>query len=191
MMESSKIMHEKGLEEFEEYATIGKWRVIKDFTVVPIAYHAEFLNNDAELRNLHDAYLKFIGAYPEKKKDFTKICDYIAGEFARVVSNDERYKYKITGAFSQILYSMGAEGIIYPSAKEDTKGYNIALPPNTVDTCLKLEKVAVFRIKKRVEGFISPFLYCDKFQQDGKFIWEEANMHIPPYYIEKRLAGTK
>ena len=47
--EVSKIHENDIIDKQEEYITMGKWRVIKGFTAVAIAYHQEYINNNKEL----------------------------------------------------------------------------------------------------------------------------------------------
>ena len=54
--EVSKVIDKDTDEELEEYATMGKWRIIKNFTATAIASHSDFINENPELKNMHEAY---------------------------------------------------------------------------------------------------------------------------------------
>lgn len=173
----------------EEYITMGKWRVVKDFTVTAVAHHNEFLEENSHLKNMHEGYLKFIKQYPERMNDFLKIAEYISSEFAKSVSNDERYKYKISAAFAAATLQYGVAGILYPTAKDKGKGFNIALSPQTVDNNLKLERIVVWRLRKRNKNIlIEPYLYCDEFQEGSKFKWIDPGMNTPPWLVNLKLS---
>jgi len=174
--------------EYEEYVTMGKWRVKKEFPVTSIVHHSMFLQVNSFMKSMNDEYLKVIEQYPAQKEEYIKAVEYLSSEFAKPVPDDKRYLYKITGAFANILFAHGLAGVIYPSVKTEGKGFNIAILPTTVDSCLVLEKVAVWRLKKKHKNFmIQPYLYCDKFSSDGKFIWEEPTAILANPLVESRL----
>lgn len=187
--EVSRIIDQESDQDLEEYATMGKWRVIKDFTACAIAHNKDFMSEDPELKNMHEFFLNMVKQSPEKEYDFIRIAEYLSNEFAKPVQNDRRFEYKISGAFSKIVFAIGGAGVIYPSAKNMGKGFNIALPPSTVDNHLKLEKVAVWKINKREKNMlIHPHLVCDAFTPDNKFIWRDTGVVVPPGFIEESLS---
>jgi hypothetical protein len=189
--EISKVLLKKfqDTEIHEEYITMGKWRVIEDFQVASIAYHDDFLKNNGHLRNMNTEFLSYVEKYPDKKADFFKIVQFLASEFAKPVKEDERYNYKISGAFSKIALYFGASGVLYPNVIDEGKGFNIAISPTIKDTHLKLEKLVVWRTRKKSNNnpFTIPYLYCDKFTPDGKFIWEDPHVYVPEPIAERVL----
>jgi hypothetical protein len=188
--EVSNILGKDSEDRLEEYVTIGKWRVVEDFTVAAIAYHRDFLEINKELKAMNENYLKFVKDDPKKEKDFLKISEFLSGEFAKPVSEDERYKYKISGSFSKVIMELGASGILYPSSKAEGKGFNLALNPTTVDKCLRLEKIMVCRARKRKNNqFVQPYLICTGFHPSGKFVWKDPDQPVPLYIIEKHLSS--
>src|SRR6185436_16344900 len=185
IQEVSKLFNIESETTLEEYAIMGKWRVTGDFTIGAIAHHQDFLKKNTDLKNMHDEFIEFMKKYPERKKDFLKISEYLSYEFAKKVSDKTRCEYKISAAFTKIMLELGVKGVLYPSAKDEGKGFNITLSPSAVDKYLKLEKVAVWRIKKRnKEEFIQPYLFCNSFQSDGRFIWVDPGKNAPPWFVE-------
>jgi hypothetical protein len=175
--------------EYEEYVTMGKWRVIKPITLVALAYKKDFHNVNEELANMHKSFLQFCKEQPGKEDEILLVAEYFAEEFSKQVGDNERYKYKISNLFSEILYERGAQGIIYPSVKGEGRGFNVALTPKTVDNSMKLEKVCVWRVLKRNDQcLIDPYLYCDTFCEDGKFKYI-AIEPTPRVVVEKKLSG--
>ncbi len=192
IIESSKMLSIDSADTNEEYAIMGKWRVMQDFTIAAIAHHQDFLKDNTELASMHKNFAAFVKQFPEKENDFLAIVEFMSGEFAKKVEDSERYNYKISAAFSKVIMSLGVDGILYPSARGEGRGFNVALLPITVDKYLKLEKVAAWRIRKRNKNeFIEPYLFCDSFQSDGKFIWKEPGVIAPSWFAERSLAEKK
>ena len=50
--------------------------------------------------------------------------EYLSSEFAKPVPNDKRHEYKISGAFTKIMFALGVQGIVYPTAQDRGKGFN-------------------------------------------------------------------
>lgn len=180
---------EKG-EDLSEFITMGKWRVQKDIQLTAIAHHEDFHANNTELKELHNVFLNFIKGNPDKESDYLKIATFLSSEFAKEVKSNERYNYKISACFSEIAVRNGLDGVIYPTAKDHGKGFNVALTSECVDDCLKLEKVVVWWLKKRdKQVLIQPYLYCDKFTDDGRFIWIDPGHWTPEFVAEMKLNG--
>jgi len=190
--EVTKIIGRETQEIIEEYTTMGKWRVIKDFKALAIAHHQDFMSKNPELLNIHNGFLDYVKQFPEKEKDFIALAEFMSYEFAKIVTDEKRFEYKISGAFTKnILNSKLLQGILYPSAKhgKEITGFNIVMPPSTVDNNLKLEKVMVWRNRQKgKKGANIPYLYCDTFSPNGKFIWKEPENYVnSAFYMNSRL----
>lgn len=182
--------HTEDGKDYEEYITMGKWRVESDINLAVIAHHEDFHKNNEKLKNLHTDYLGFIKQFPERKNDFKAIAQYLSYEFAKEVKSDERYNYKISGAFGELATSKGLHGVMYPTAKDAGKGFNVAITPDCVNNNMKLEKVASWRIRKRVkEVLITPFLFADQFKENGEFIWRDPGVSVPEKIANDKLNG--
>lgn len=175
MVEASVSMSSNDEFEFEEYATLGKWRVIKDFIVIGIISHKQFIKKNKHLELMHSEFLEFLDTLKEKKEDYEYVTEYIASEFAKEVH--QIFEYKISAAFSDILFARGFAGILFPSIKSEGEYFNLALPPDVVDNCLQLEKVAVWRIKKKGKHIsMNPYLYSEALNNEGKFVWRDPQV---------------
>jgi hypothetical protein len=176
-------------ETYEEYVTMGKFRVEKEFSVASIVYHPDFLDKNTHMGKMHLEYLQYLDKFPEKKEDFLKAVKFLASEFAKPVADDKRYEYKISAAFTKIVLAFGLSGVLYPSVKGEGKGFNIAIDPSYIkNKILRLEKLAVWRLQKRNKNlFIEPYLYCETFGNDGRFIWQDAKVYVPAMEAEKVL----
>jgi hypothetical protein len=178
-------------DDFEEYITMGKWRVKKDIHLAVVAHHSEFHAGNEKLKNLHEDYLKFISRYPESVDHFLQASTYIASEFAKEVKPQERYNYKISAAFNMNAINQSLDGTMYPTAKDQGKGFNVAITPEAIDSKAELERVVVWRLRKRNKKILmEPYLYCGEFNlENGCFIWKDANATVPPWVAELKLSG--
>ena len=177
---------------YEEYITMGKWRVVKPITLIALAHSKDFHSKNPELFNMHKSFLEFSDTFPDKKDNILLIAEYFAEEFSKQVKDDERYNYKISNLFAETLYERGAQGLIYPSVKGEGRGFNVVFTKNTVDNCLTLEKVLVHRVQKRnSECVVLPYLFCNSFHEDGKFKYIIAEHNAPSQVVHKMLFREK
>ncbi|HCN37779.1 MAG TPA: hypothetical protein DIS94_08720 [Bacteroidetes bacterium] len=175
--------------DHHEYITMGKWKVDTEFTVCAIAHNEDFHANNEKLADMYNGFVEFVKKHPDREQDFRDISSFIAREFAKKVDEDKRHDYKISAAFSQVMMSYGVAGVLYPTAKDEGKGFNLALPPYIVEKHLKLEKIAVWRLTKRNKQLVvMPYLYCDKFKSDGAFIYEDPGKWISEGTLEYMLS---
>lgn len=180
----------------ESYVTVGLWQVEKPFKVAAIAHHKDFFGKNEWMKLLHEPFLKFCSTYPEHEKDFLTIADFISSEFAKEVGEKERYNYRISAAYSKIATEFGFEGIMYPSAKGKGEGLCIAIPPNTVDRCLKWYEVLVFRVKTNKKHpkdlRLIHYLYSRELNPSGNFIWKDPHEYTESDAVyEDYLARNK
>lgn len=184
--EASNFLEIESCKEIEEYATLGKWRVVKDFTIIAIVSHQAYLNANKHLLSMHKDFSEFLSEFKDLSEDFKFVNEYISSEFAKKVTNE--YQYKISAAFSGILYSKGIQGILYPSIKSEGQYFNIALLPFVVDNNLVYEKAGVWRLLKKNNNLTAtPYLFSDKLNEEGKFIWKDTELPLRPASINKLL----
>jgi hypothetical protein len=131
-----------------EIVTIGAWRVIKSFD-----YYIVFPTN-REIKHIEE----FKKQYNEKNI-LMSLNDFLRDEMGKVISEGEEYKYKITAAFSNIIFNKGhnIKAILYPSTKlGDGIGYNIVFRKEAIDNnYLQLQQVVTFKF---VNGQLHPIL---------------------------------
>lgn len=184
MAEASKIMNLVSEDELEEYATLGKWRVIEEFTVAAVVSYDQYHERNAHLKSMSLSFEQFISQNPEEVEHFTEVAKFLSSEFAKKISNE--WEYKISAATSKILLDGGANGIIYPSVGVEGEYFNIALTPEIVDKHLRYEKAGVWRMLKKKKSLVGyPFLYTDKLDDNGHFIWVDSNKSLSRVIIDQ------
>lgn len=186
MAEASHILKIDSQYDIYEYATVGKWRVVKDFTVAAIVSHENYLSSNKHLRSMHETYCKYLDLFPDKSNAFRTISNFIAAEFAKDVENSQ--EYKISAAASEILYQAGAKGILYPSKGAEGSYFNLALLPEAVDLNLQYEIAGVWKLIKRGKNIVGyPIKHSIALNEEGNFIWTDAGIKVPPSFIESNL----
>ncbi len=184
MAEASKILHLDPENEIEEYATLGKWRVIEDFTVAAVVSHDHYFEKNTQLKAMNESFEKYIQNNSEDIVHFNEVAKFLSDEFAKKIN--ESWEYKISAATSKILLDSGVAGIIYPSSGAAGEYFNIALRPSIVDQYLRYEKAGVWRMLKQKKSLVGyPYLYSGKLDKTGKFIWEDAKRNLSRYQIDK------
>ncbi len=169
--------------------TMGKWRVKKPFHATAFVQHEDFYSSRDSLRSMHDFFSEFARKDPENSEKHLLYAQFIAGQFARQVSPGEDYRYKISAIQTKILMECGIDAVVYPSVKGEGKGFNIAIHPRLIeDGFIELEKVAVWQcIRKNKMVHVHPYLYCDSFNDDGKFIYQDPGLWTPQPYLNRSL----
>lgn len=184
MAEASKVMDLDLDDELEEYATLGKWRVIEDFTVAAVVSHNQYFEKNTQLKSMNETFEKFIKQDPNEVDHFTQVAKFLSNEFAKKIT--EAWEYKISAATSKILLDSGANGIIYPSAAVEGEYFNIAITPAIVDKYLRYEKAGVWRMLKKKKSLVGyPYLYSDKLDDSGHFIWEDSRKSLSRSIIDQ------
>ena len=148
--------------------TIGKWRLEKPLSVVPMIFNEKHLLKNEIFRPLYENYMKANKINPRNRE----IINFIAQEFAKT-NIKSHLEYKITAAFTNLMfknYVDKIEAIIYPSVRADGEGFNIALTPNFVSKYLKLHSVSTIRMYfKDGLGALDYEKITEKINNDGSF----------------------
>jgi hypothetical protein len=125
--------------EENEIVTIGTWKVKKSFEyclIFPKSKEIEFIE-------------EFKKQYKNNKLTTMVLNDYLREEMGKEVKKGEEYEYKITAAFSNIVFDKGQniKAIAYPSTKlGEGIGYNIAIKKETIDGgCLELINAGTYK----------------------------------------------
>jgi hypothetical protein len=94
--------------------------------------------------------LEKIYEFVEKTKNIgdlnTKVYNYLANQFIRIVSPNDNYLYKISAAISKKLSGGIIDGIMYPSVALNTNSDNIVLSPESVDGKFKLISIEFMKL---------------------------------------------
>jgi hypothetical protein len=175
-------MIEAGLKEDDDETkthsydlTMGKWRITKPFSIIVITHDENYIKKNKKLASMQKAYEEFTNTSPDRKDDYLYVSKYIASEFSKIVNNGEEYLYKISIAFFEVVRELGVRGIAYPSVKGEGTAFNIAMEPDLVNKCLKLDKVAVWTLlMKGKRSLVYGSMVCLNYQEDGKFIYQES-----------------
>jgi hypothetical protein len=169
-------MHQSVPSEF--VFTLGHWTVVDDLRTSEIVFSKRFIETIPYVR---DVYTKYIEGYREELGDdcveaVTNILSFYADEFPKTNIRDDTDDI-LSATYSQLLIDyQGVEAILYPSARVDNHGMNIAVPPFLVEKKLRLDRVvmgkAVMRGKKRI---MIPLRYANQLGPLGSsFQWEDA-----------------
>jgi hypothetical protein len=155
-IEVSKILRpHSGVIEGEEKVTYSKWIVTQDIPLLAMCYHSDFITNSPHTADLHRLYQQFLGSIPKELAEKSiAVTDFLAHEFAKENPFDKEDEYKISAAFTQMAVKKGIAGIYYPSVPAFGKGFNVAIHPDFVDSCLQLAVVGECTIYKYPEDII-------------------------------------
>jgi len=138
LYETSKLIREDL--DGEEIITFSKWLVTDDINMLAICYHDDFVNVSSHTKELNQAYLNFLESTDKQtQSDSLSFTTFLASEYAKDVSfKDSHFNYMISAAFADLTVRSGLDGIYYPSVKAAGMGFNVAITPNAVDSCLRL-----------------------------------------------------
>jgi len=132
----------------EQKLTFGKWIVTCDIPLIAIVYEESYINKSEYFREIYDGFQEFINHYPEHKDNTIKISEFLAKEFAKSQTEND-YEYVISALFTERIVEKGLAGVVYPSVRTEGDGYNVAIHPSFVDTCLRLVAVGECTIYKK------------------------------------------
>jgi hypothetical protein len=135
VIETSKL-YRKGIEIGEEKITFSHWSVTKDIPLIAIVYNQDFIEASSHTNELHIAYQRFL--HQNNPSDVLKsnaINEFLASEFAKSeITND--FDYLISALYSELVVQKGYAGVYYPSVRADGKGFNVAIHPDFVESCM-------------------------------------------------------
>jgi hypothetical protein len=190
--ETSSIAFDKDKEEAEEYAVIGRWSAKEDFKIVWFIHHKQFNQPDPHIDQLRAAYEAMLSKDP-LFDDWVYINEALAAEFAKEVPKGQEYGYGFTSVIGKyLLEELGCDAVGFPSVKAEGGGLNLAIHPRVLDSGkMNLEVVLVERVYKFNKDIINaPYLLCNKFQPDGRFIWEAQEL-LTRFELKQVIASKK
>jgi hypothetical protein len=116
----------------EAIITIGAWQLAKELKLVLI-FNPSLPRDNYYNQHHGEAFDDFISKMPsEYRKGTNKFFDFIGEEYAKLSDNNDE-TYKITCAYSNIIYSHSdGDGLIYPSVQFRGEGFNVALKKDVV-----------------------------------------------------------
>ena len=172
--ETSTLISDDSIEEGEEFVVIGRWRVIEPFKVVWFVHNQSFNQPDPHLPEFRKSYDTVAGKL-ENYEDSLYINEALASEFAKEVAPGNGYAYGVTSVIGKyLLEELECDAVGFPSVKAEGNGLNLAIHPRVLDAGkMKLEVVLVEKAYRFGKQYIaSPYLMCNKFRQDGSFMYE-------------------
>ncbi|MCG3165762.1 MAG: hypothetical protein POELPBGB_01537 [Bacteroidia bacterium] len=171
--------------------TVGKWRILKDIEVAEIVFNKGNIESIPEIKKAYEYHLnKLKNDIPERADDLAFLLEFFSNEFAKkeIQSADD---YKISSAYTEMAINFkNLAGVSYPSVRTDYQGFNVALSIPAVDSFLKLEVVAMFKVyKKGSKSFMDNLAYAtDLGPLESNFEW--INMEgTPEDFINQQLLG--
>ncbi len=133
----------------EQKITIGKWQVQKYIKLATIVFHEEYINKTQLAQFLNKDFDAYLEKFSQYKNETILWNSFISKEFAKPVEDSNHREYIISATYTYFLLRKGFDGIIYPTVKLDGRGFNLALTPQAVNTCLKLKLVAEGKFYKK------------------------------------------
>jgi len=179
--ETSEILKElsKHNNDVEEIFTLSRWRIMEDIEVVEIIFGEDPLLTSEQVQKSFEKQIKHLEglSLEEHYKEQGRI---FGNQFARNdLKKNEAFKYKISAAYSNFIFkNTSFKGITYPSVNAAYKGQNVALLPEVVDKCLKLEIVGLFKYGRK-NGLEIPM---DCFQISTDFGIDNMDFKWVPYF---------
>ncbi|KLT64740.1 hypothetical protein [Pedobacter sp. BMA] len=150
--ETSKLFrNEEALEDnIVELFTMSRWRIITEMEVVEMIFGKDAQKNSNYARTSVAEQMRRL-PNEETKKYCQEQGEIFSEQFARKdVGENESFKYKISSAYANYIWNRTSlKGITYPSVQSIYRGQNVALLPELVDKCLKLESVGVFKFERK------------------------------------------
>lgn len=132
------------------YLTVGQWEIMENLQLVCLVMNNAVSDSQPEINWIKDAFINDINQiYPERAEDIHFVAKFFSDQFAKTQINTHE-DYKISAAFAKIAMSdPKREGILYPSVRAGYEAMNIALPPNVVESKLRLNAVGVYHVEKK------------------------------------------
>ena len=135
VFEASKL-YRKGIENGEEKITFSRWTVINDIPLIAIVYNQDFVKLSSHTNELYMAYQSFLQQNnPSDVLKSNAITEFLASEFAKSETPND-FDYLISALYSELVVQKGFAGVYYPSVRAEGKGFNVAIHPDYVESCM-------------------------------------------------------
>ena len=139
IVETSKL-HREGHEVGRERIAVSHWRLKRDIDMVLICHPNVFVETHKSdpLNDMQKHYVNLLPTYPRKEliSEFDSLAEFIAGQFAKRVLDNQNHEYMISAYFAHNCFST-EEGLLYPSVQtQGHLGFNIAIRPDVQEDAL-------------------------------------------------------
>lgn len=169
LCEVSKIYFTDPEEIQSEIVTFARWLPGKKLQMICPFDFSKFETDSPILKDMYEAYSKVVEENERYKEQITRFHAYISKQFSKHPIS-KGYEYKTTALFTEMIISMGFDGIIFPSVKTDLRGFNVAINSQIVEEYFKLFAVCeCTHYKKKKYSFVNNDLLTDKVEDDGSF----------------------
>ena len=182
--ELNQILRCKSFDYNEQEIAIAEFEVIEDFFTGAIIFCKEFLEKNSQYKNLYEKVRESSIKDFEILEDFSYLFSY--------TEKDALHDYKLTSSFTNFVLdrNQNIEAVLYPSARLEGEGTNIAIKPVTVNTKLKCTRVVVTKIYMKNVFVINDYIsHADKISTDGYF--DLIDYNGPPYNHGKKWCLKK
>lgn len=169
-----------------ETFVIGKWVVKKEIPLVHIS--GKLKNNEMAASTRYDTFYKSINQYPESVVPLKLIDSFLCKEFVKTVPHNERWRYKISAAYTDFVKQDHWPGVIYPSLQSDGAGYNVALFPDTLSDYITFERAVLTTYYKRGKNIVNE-ITMEAFPNGEVLKWQETYRHKLPPNIRRWYTG--
>ena len=169
-----------------ETFVVGKWIVKKEINLIHIS--GTLKNNSIAVSERYNTWFKSSSKYPENIIPLKLIDTYLCDEFVKDVPKNEKWKYKVSAAYSDFVKKDNWPGLIYPSLKSDGAGYNVALFPETLYDYIEFERAALITYYKRGKSITNEITM--EALPDGDLLrWKEIYTHLLPPKMKRWYTG--
>ena len=135
VFEASKL-YRKGIENGEEKITFSSWKFTNDISLIAIVYNQDFVKSSSHTNELYLAYQSFLQQNnPSDVLKSNAITEFLACEFAKSETPND-FDYLISALYSELVVEKGYAGVYYPSVRAEGKGFNVAIHPDFVESCM-------------------------------------------------------
>jgi hypothetical protein len=174
----------------KEYMVIGKWRVKRPLSVVTISFNREYDENSSYIADLSRNFHHQVNYFKDSGEKLLKILNFFGQIFSEDFSANEFNKYKISSAISSKVFSLGVDGILYPSVKMKGNGLNIALNHLAVDTGkIQLEYCIFQVVRSKNKQYIFQYLLESNIFIEGNVKWREIPQSLKTNNVQLKHFG--
>jgi len=165
---------------------IGKWIVKKGLTLVHIS--GSMKHNKAQVDGRSNGFWESVKHLPEKMLTLKAMDKFLCDQFVADVPDNERWRYKISAAYAQLINSEGLPGLLYPSVKTDGAGYNVALFSDNLYDYIELERAALVYVYKREQSIVDEIV-LEALPENNLLKWTEVYKYKLPAIMRNWYTG--
>ena len=174
---------------------IGEWVFDQEAEFIVIGNQNSFKKISQIIENRLTRLDKFFNSQPDYRLQFTEIDDFISNQYCQLVSDEEKWRYKFSATYAEMLKRSGMKGLVYPSVQANGHGHNIAIYPEFVDNgTIRLLRAIEAKVYFRDNKCINEFLR-QAIPRESELVWSNLKNHrlsdsIRLYYEGKAPDNT-